>query len=917
MRVVLIIIWCCWALRPGFAQISAAAGMIQGAVSDVSGSGVASAIVIAQNVGTGTRRTTQTDSSGNFALPSIAIGTWKLSASAPGFSTSETEPFQVSVGQVVVRRIQLQLEGIVEKLDVTESPDAIEAQSSSASVTLGSERIEEAPARSRNYLNFVLAAPAVAPSAGSPSQRTMTGVRSPVPDTGFTFGGMRPRNNSIQIDGMDNRDETSGGNRVAVGLEMVEEFRVSALSVGAELGGAAGGVLNMVTRSGVNLVHGDVTGFMQNGALNADRPEMDQPLDPQFRRYQPGVSLLGPLRRDQTFAAAAVEHERETADEFSNVPATAAEFLATHPLGQRFGVARGLYETSSRGTELSAKVDHHIGSSGALWVRYAFSRGRVLGEVQGPTNFADRSAQGNSLTTDHSLVGSWMRVISPTLVNDVRVQVGQRSMALWPNSRGPMFEVPGVVTFGQYFGLDADRRERHIQLVENFQFVAGSHRFSSGVDIHSVSLDASLRNRYAGVFVFPTLDDLRSGRPDLYLQGFGEPRTQMRTLPFGLWLQDRWEVLTGLTVELGLRYDHQIMPARLPRSSQNLSPRIGVAWRPYRSKPLVLRVGGGLFFDRYPLAFLNDALQKDGLHGFEQYAVGRDAAAAFAASAGEILAMPLTGLPISTYRASQDFPSTHSRKISTGLEYGFGSHTSLTVEASTVRGFHLPRVRNAAGTLPPSYLLEQTARSAYSGVTVSLNRRLTHDLAWLASYTYGRAKDDGSDFDEHPQNPLDTRADWSRSRQEQRHRFSASVLFELPVDELEWMPEWLRSALERISIAPIFTAGSGRPINALLTNDAYRTGAFPISARPAGFARNPFLSPRTINLDARVMKTIPIHAERALLQFGVESFNLLNHTNVERVSPYYSTDRGQLSSYGAILESLPARQLQLMIQFEF
>jgi hypothetical protein len=656
---------------------------------------------------------------------------------------------------------------------------------------------------------------------------------------------------------------------------------------------------------------------MQNGALNAGRPEMDQPLDPQFRRYQPGVSLLGPLRRDQTFAAAAVEYERETADEFSNVPIAAAELLTTHPLGRRFGVARGLYGTASRGTELSAKIDHHLGSTGAIWVRYAFSRGRVLGEVQGPDNFADRSAQGNSLTTDHSLVGSWMRVLSPTLVNDVRVQVGQRSMNLWPNSRGPMMAVPGVVTFGQYFGLDADRRERHIQLVESFQFIAGSHRFSSGVDIHSVFLDSSLRNRYSGIFVFPTLDDLRSGRPDLFIQAFGDPRTQMRTLPLGGWLQDRWEVLNGLTVELGLRYDHQIMPSALPRSSHNLSPRVGVAWRPYRTKPLVVRVGGGLFFDRYPLAFLNDALQKDGIQGFEQYAVGGDAVAALAASQGETIAVPLAGLPYSTYRALQDFPSTHSRKISAGLEYGFGSHTSLTVEASMVRGFHLPRVRNSAGGLPPSYLLEQTARSAYSGVTVSVNRRLTHDVAWLASYTYGRASDDASDFDEHPQNPLDTRADWSRSRQEQRHRFSASALFELPLDELEWMPSWLRAALERISIAPIFTAGSGRPINALLTTDAYRTGAFPISARPAGFARNPFRSPATINLDARVMKTIPIHAERALLQFGIESFNLLNHTNVERVSSYYATDQGRLASYGAILESLPARQVQLMIQFEF
>jgi hypothetical protein len=330
-----------------------------------------------------------------------------------------------------------------------------------------------------------------------------------------------------------------------------------------------------------------------------------------------------------------------------------------------------------------------------------------------------------------------------------------------------------------------------------------------------------------------------------------------------------------------------------------------------------VRVGGGLFFDRYPLAFLNDALQKDGIHGFEQYAVGQDAAAAFASSGGAILAQPVGGLPLATYRVSQDFPSTHSRKISAGLEYGFGSHTSFTLEASTINGFHLPRVRNAAGILPPSYLLEQTARSAYSGVTVSLNRRLTHDVAWLASYTYGRAKDDASDFDEHPQNPLDTGADWGPSRQEQRHRFSASALFELPVDELEWMPGWLRTSLERLSIAPIFTAGSGRPINALLTTDAYRTGAYPISARPAGFARNPFRSPRGINLDARVMKTIPVHGERALLQFGIEGFNVLNHTNVERVSPYYATGHGNLPSYGAILESLPARQLQLMAQFEF
>ncbi|MGH9627185.1 MAG: carboxypeptidase-like regulatory domain-containing protein, partial [Bryobacteraceae bacterium] len=490
------------------AQIAGTTGVVQGSISDTSGSGIPAARVYVRNSDTSIQRVSQTDEAGNFVIPNVGIGFWRLAVEATGFTSAETEPFQVSVGQVVVHRLQLQPAGLVEKLEVREYPTAIEAQASTASVALGYERIEEAPARSRNYLNFVLAAPSVAPAAGSASQRTMTGVRSPVPDTGFTFAGVRPRNNSIQIDGMDNRDETTGGNRVAVGLEMVQEFRVSAILIGAELGGAAGGVLNMVTRSGVNLWHGDVTWFMQNEALNAKRSEVDDAMGPRFRRYQPGASAMGPLLRDRTFIAAAVEYEKEAADEFGNVPADALRSLSASPLSDQFNITRELYPTWSRGTESSVKLDHHAGSVDAFWSRYAFSRGRVLHEVQGALNFADRSAQGSSLTTDHSLVGSWMRVLSPSVANDVRVQIGQRSMNIEPNARGPMFEVPGFLTFGQFYDMDADRTERHYQVVQNLQFAFKRHRISAGADAHIVTLNAAMRNRYSGVYVFPTLEDL-------------------------------------------------------------------------------------------------------------------------------------------------------------------------------------------------------------------------------------------------------------------------------------------------------------------------------------------------------------------------------------------------------------------------
>ena len=906
------------------AQTTTPTGTIRGWVLDSSEAGVAGVRVTARNQQTQAVRVAQTDANGQFYISNLPIGTYTLHTEAAGFSEVSVTPFLLSVGQVIEQRITLQPAGITEKIEVTDRSEGIDAAAATASAALGYERIEEAPARSRNYLNFVLAAPAVAPSAGTSSQRSMTGVRTPLGDSGFTFGGMRARNNAILIDGMDNRDETTGGNRVAVGLEMVQEFRVAGTAIGAELGGAAGGLLNKVTRSGVNLWHGDVTFFAQHERFNARKPEVDLPYTPRFRRIQPGVSFLGPLRRDRTFIAAAVEHESEQAEEWSDVPASAVSVINQALLSPSFDRAavnsalRGLYDTSTRGTEFSSKLNHQPGAKDTLWARYAFSRGRLRHEVQGPDNFADRSAQGSSLTTDHSLVGDWLRVASPAVVNDLRVQVADRSMSLRPNAFGAMLEIPGVATLGEFYRMNGDRTERHYQLVENFNVVSRGHRLSFGADAHLVRLEAALRTRFAGLFVFPSLEDFIAQRPDVFIQAFGDPHTDMTTVPVGLWIQDRWEPRPGLHLEIGMRYDRQRMPAGLPASSNNFSPRIGAAWRPVRTIPFVLRAGFGLFFDRYPLAYINDALQKDGSRAIEQYAAGADAALAFSVARGGSLLSPLPGVPYSEYRASTEFPSSYGRKFTLGLEQALGKDTSLSIEAIHIRGFHLPRVRNARGTLPPLYLLEQAARSDYLGASVSINRKLNRELAYLVSYTVGRTRDDGSDFDEHPSDPFNAFGDWALSRQHQRHRLAASALFELPLEGRAWIPEWLKEALEDVSFAPIYTAGSGRPINTLLTSDIRRTGAYPISARPPGMPRNAFMTRSTVSLDLRVMKTFRLMNDRAFLQFGIESFNLSNRANTERVSQYFATPAGsRLSNYALTLESLPARQVQFLVQFEY
>lgn len=905
------------------AQTSRTTGALRVTVLDESGGTVPGARVTIAREATSFSRTLSTGESGEAAFRSLEVGEYALQVDKDGFRTATVEELSISVGRTAVQQVLLRPAGITESVEVTAESGAVDTEATVSSAALGGERIEESPSTNRNYLNFVLVAPGVAASAGSNTQRTLAGIRSPQPDSGFSFGGMRGRNNSLSIDGVDNRDETTGGNRVSIGLEMVQEFRVAGAILGAEFGGAAGGAVNVVTRSGVNLWHGDMTWFMQHDRFNARNPEVESGRKQRFRRYQPGVSLLGPIRRDRTFFATAIEQQWESSEEWSDTPDGALETInrtLALPALSESGVHQaqsGLFPSKDAETEFSFKLNHQLNDKHSFSARHAYSRGKITADVQGIDNFTDRSARGSSLTDDHSFVAALISVPQPNIVNDLRVQGARRRVGLQPSSNGPMFLVPGVITLGQAYNLDADRTENHWEIVEGLSANYGRHTLSAGGSIHRVTLDSRTADRFGGVFIFPTLNDFTALRPDVFLQAFGDPRTRISTLPGSLWFQERWNARPGLTLEAGLRWDGQRLPAPFNSPTANFNPRMGIAWSPFRGHTSVLRAGFGLFYDRYPLAFLNQAIQKDGVTASEQYLVGPDAVAALSAGFGGPLEVPLAERPASTYAAGPSFPSTYSRKVTAGFEQGLGGDTKFTIEYAGVRGFHLPRMRNIAGALPPVYNLEQTARSSYQGVSFSINRRLRKELTYLVAYNVSRAHDDGSDFDEQPLDPLNPQADWSLSRQHQAQRIAASALFEIPIEDAEWAPEWLREAAEDFVVAPIFRAGSGRPINALLTTDEFRTGAFPISARPADIERNAFFDPATVNLDLRLMKGIWVMEHRAILQFGVEMFNLLNHSNPLRVSPYVASREGPLANFRGPVETMNARQLQLVVQFEY
>lgn len=830
------------------AQVSSRSGAVTGLVLDSQGAPIPAALIRLTSEDTNQFRELRASGEGEFLVANVPAGFYEIQISAPGFGAREYKEVLVGAGQTVSLKVELRPASVTEKMEVVEETPVLDSSATTASSTFGYERMEHSAAQGRNYVNFVLSAPGIAPASGQSVGRSPAAVWNANNDSGFTAQGIRSRNNSVSIDGTDNRDETTGAVRVSVPLEMVQELRIAGTTVSAELGGAAGGVVNVVTRSGSNVWHGHGEFLFMNEALNARNPEFGIAGRPRLRRQQPGASASGPLQRDKTFLAGAFEIYREDCDEWSE---------GGNPFAFRAG---------ERNYQYSGKVQHIFSSVHSGSLRYAYSLGRVRQGVQGIENYSDLSARGSSRVADHGVVGTLASAFTPNFLNSFTFQYGRRDSELTPNSRMPFVEIPGVLSYGQSWRLDQQRDEVHWEAGNSATWIAGRNSLSVGVNFHRVGFAGRLANRFQSVTV------LQEGRPAMVIQAFGNPDTRMNTLPVGLWLNNRWQARRGLTVETGMRYDRQSMPAPFAASNLNFSPRFGLAWNPGGDSRWVFRLGTGLFFDRYPLAYLNEAIQKDGVNGYEMYNGFRQ-----------------------RYIPSADFPSTYAAKITAGAERQWRDDTTLRVEYSHVRGLHLPRIRNWRGTLPAEFLLEQTASSTYDGVTVALTRRMTSEFGYLLSYTGGRTYDDGSDFDEQPQDPRNLRAEWARSKQHQAHRVTATGLFEY----------------EEFHLVPSFTFGSGRPVPMLAGSDVFQTGAFPISARAANTVRNPNLSPANASLDARVFKLFAQDERKEKLQVGVEVYNILNRSNPIRFIPYAG------ASHMAPIEFSSARQIQLFLHFEF
>lgn len=919
-------------------------GVLEGSVADTSGGVIADAQVVLRNLETNQTRNAATDHDGVFRFTDVPVGMYEVRVDSGGFAPYVHTGLSLGIGQTARLNLVLQPAGVVESVSVSAQPPPLDAGQTSVATTIDTERIEELPVRSRNYLEFVLLAPGV--TRTSSAARAVTAGSSNLPDSGFSFGGLRPRSNTLTIDGLDNNDEFTGSSRTELSLEIVREFQVVSNGWSAENGGASGGAINVVTKSGANLLHGDAFLFAQSGLFNA-RPKLEETLGqkPSLRRFRGGIAIGGPLVQDRTFYYAAGEREQSRGQAASDIDPDAVLSINSAlragllPQVATRHLTAGLFPTVRTETEWSAKVTHQLVGRGALVGRVAGTNNRDEHDAFNTGGLSDLSARGTTTTRDIALTSSWTTTLGVRATNDLRGQLASRHLGLeTTDQQGAGVSIAGVADFGTpYFGNNT-HNQTYIEIGDTVGYSPGSHFVKVGVDVRHVSVTGSTGDGVRGIYMFRTIEAFLSGRLDqvrLLSTAAGIDLSMTRASAF---VQDRWTPRQGLTIDAGARFDTSILPPSVRVTNRQLTPRVGFAWAPASTK-WVLRGGAGIFADRIVLAALERPRLTEARHVVELVADGSSVAVPSiytvqrgtwnAASRQVSVGAERQLTPDLT--TSINYLLVHGRDLSRTVNVNLPPPTILTAANAALLGVDVPvpqqfgRPVFGRERLNPSwdgiFELQPTASSTYHGVTMTLNRRLANEIEWSAAYTWSRAADSASDFDEQPQNPYALNDEWSASRYDQRHRLVVSALFDLPIGDEEdrrageVSGAWVRS-FSHIEVAPILTVGSGLPANVTTGGDDNRTRAFPFTSRPLGVARNSWRLPTSATLDVRILKYFNIKPH-GKLDFVVEAFNVLNRTNVTQVNTVHGPSLTPLRSFGRPVEAGPSRQLQFSVDFEF
>lgn len=793
------------ALAPAavFAQSQAASGSVEGTVTDTSGAVVPDAKVTATNQSTGLVREAASNSEGLFRLLLLPVGDYEVTVVKQGFSTVKRQNVRVQIGQRVALDVELSASGSAETVNVSAEPPLVEASRTQVSSIVDDRAVASLPVNGRNFIDFVLLTP---------------GVTRDVRTGDISFGGQRGTLNSLQIDGADNNNTFfgqalgrtgSGRAPYQFSQDAVREFQVNSNGYSAEFGRAGGAVVNVVTKSGTNELHGTIFNFYRDKALNANtffNNSLRRPR-PALHVNQFGGNVGGPIVKNKAFFFFDYDGQRrrdplDVLLQGTRVPAGDPNFAAQQQALAEIAPRIGSYPRLFDQDVFLIKGDWQMGASNQLSGRYNrqdFTGGSLENSAPPgiPSTTSTIEHTGDSNVKTDTLTLTLTSVLTPRLLNEARFNYARDREPGSANSDEPeTIILQGGVTVVQLGRNNFSPREttlKRYQFIDNVSYTRGTHSLKTGIDVNIENILNFFPGLFGGQYTFNSLADFANRRPARFVQAFAGdgtsgPTTNPDIREFAAYVQDDWRARPGLTLNFGVRYDIQklsegditnpdpslaaagIDTAHVNLDRNNFGPRLGFAWSPLTSNRVVLRGGYGVFFGRTPAIMLGTAHSQNGIQVINLTFSG----AAIPAYPNRFSSIP-TGVNLpapNIYIFAPDYVSPYTQQWSLGGEYLLANDVSVAITYLGVKGTHLSRTRDinllapVAATIRDdagqtfSFLrfpgrrfasfqrisqFESTGNSIYNGLTVQVNKRFSQNFQLLGAYTFSRAIDDNPD----------------------------------------------------------------------------------------------------------------------------------------------------------------------------
>ena len=641
-------------------------GAIRGTVSDSAGARISAANVVLVNAATNFRYSTTSDVSGGFAFELLPPGEYSARADSPGMSPQTTPRLQVDVGGTTELTFKLSVAGASETVTVSGEPPMVESQPSGISTLIDERAINDLPLNGRRYTDLALLTPGV-----TQDPRGLTSSSN----GDLAFGGIRGYQSSYLVDGGDNNNAFFGQARgryrapYQFSNEVVQEFRVSSNTYGADLGRAGGAVVNVVTKSGSNRLHGTDFYFFKDSAMAAQHPFMD--FKPHDQQQQFGFTLGGPIKRNRAFFFAGFDQHifhvpavvrfldgsSVVVPQAAAGPATPGDYEATDQAlvfatAAQLSKQAGTFPSSMLGNAGFFKFDLVLNQHNNLSLRLNTSRyyghNNVFLDPASPLSSFGISDNGEENVSTESGSLALASNLSVKAVSRFRAQFSRDLQSSTANSTDPLTKISDIIEgFGRSSILPRQTREHRLHLAETLSLEGKRNSWKFGGDVLMTWIYNFFPSLSGGEYIFdpikvnPFTFEIQEGGleltplrayahqvPHYYLQSFGPAVTHPDTNEYAGFLQDTIRVSERLALSLGARYDLQTFSTkglqanrlwpdagRVPYNTGNFAPRVGLAYSIGNERPLVVRAGFGIFYTRIPQIY-NSAVQSDsGLAG--------------------------------------------------------------------------------------------------------------------------------------------------------------------------------------------------------------------------------------------------------------------------------------------------------------